>query len=381
MFNQPGNEHGQGTSAVREGMQIDVGKLTAYLQKHMPEGFRAPLEVRQFQLGQSNPTYFLKDANSTRYVLRKKPPGTLISQTAHAVEREYKVLHALGTRTNVPVPKVYVLCEDKEILGTPFYVMEFLEGRIFSDNLLSTVPKQDRRAYYFSIIDTLARLHKAPFREIGLENYGKAGGFYERQIRRLLQVSNAQASVTDEAGEAVGPLYKLSSSIEWFKKNMVADEVTICHGDFKLDNVVFHPTQSTVIGLLDWELSTIGHPLSDLANLLLPFYTPGVFPEGMAVMEMKRPLDIPEAEELVQEYCRLTGRQYPIPKWDFCVAFAFFRLAVIAQGIAARIKRKQASSANARQAAKLFQPCAHRVADIAAGGRLTGAVNPNASKL
>lgn len=328
MFDQPGNEHGQATSAVREGMQIDTTNLLSYLKQHMPNGFTEPLEVRQFKLGQSNPTYFLKDGNGTQYVLRKKPPGTLISQTAHAVEREYQILHALSTKTDVPVPKVYLLCTDTEVLGTPFYVMQFLQGRIFSDNLLRTVNGgvETTRQYYFSIVDTLAKLHKAPFREIGLENYGKQGGFYERQIRRLFQVSKAQASVTDDAGVPVGDLYSLRTSIEWFKRNLPKDEITLVHGDFKLDNMVFHPSQPKVIGMLDWELSTIGHPLSDLANLLLPWYTPDVFPKGMALMDAERPLGVPEAEEIIREYCRLTGREYPIKNWDFCVAFAFFRV-------------------------------------------------------
>ncbi|RKO88431.1 kinase-like domain-containing protein, partial [Blyttiomyces helicus] len=322
-----GRADGQETSEIREGMQIDKEKLEAYLVSRMPAPFALPLNVKQFKLGQSNPTYFLKDASGTRYVLRKKPPGTLISQTAHAVEREFQCLKALGSHTKVPVPKVYVLCEDVNVVGTPFYVMEFLDGRIFTDNLLQTVPKPDRKAYYFSIVETLARLHKANYKEIGLQNYGKAGGFYERQIRRLVQVSQAQGAVKDASGAAVGQLYKLEESIAWFKKNQVPDEVTVCHGDFKLDNIVFSPKTSQVIGLLDWELSTIGHPLSDLANLLLPFYTPSKpFGSQLGLADLPRPLDIPEADEIIREYCRQAGRPYPIPNWDFCVAFAFFRV-------------------------------------------------------
>ncbi|KAI9014996.1 kinase-like domain-containing protein [Gaertneriomyces semiglobifer] len=337
----------------------------------MPSGtFQAPVEVKQFKLGQSNPTYFLKDATNTRYVLRKKPPGALISQTAHAVEREYRVLNALGQHTDVPVPKVFLLCEDKSVLGTPFYIMEFLEGRIFSDNLLSTIPVSERRAYYFSIIETVAKLHNVDFKKIGLGDYGKQGGFYPRQIGTLAKVSQAQAKVTDANGEAVGELYDLPNTIKWFQQNFPEDIVTLAHGDFKLDNMVFHPTEPRVIGILDWELSTVGNPLSDLANLLLPWYTPGqgMFPEGMALMDAKRPLPVPEADEMLREYCRLTHRAYPIPKWEFCVAFSFFRLAVITQGIAARVKRNQASSANAKNVARLFQPCAMRVSQIATKG-------------
>ncbi|KAI8816088.1 kinase-like domain-containing protein [Fimicolochytrium jonesii] len=373
----PSNPGGQETSAVREGMQLDTGKLEAYLKANSNAvPFQAPLEIKQFKLGQSNPTYFLKDGAGRRYVLRKKPPGKLISQTAHAVEREFRVLDALARNTNVPVPKVHVLCEDNDVLGTPFYVMQFLEGRIFSDNRLRSVGEADRRAYYFNTVDTLARLHKVPFATVGLANYGPTHSFYPRQIKRLLQITTAQALVTDpDTHTAVGPLYNLTSSLHWLEQNLPKDETTLCHGDFKLDNIVFHPTSQNVIGVLDWELSTLGHPLSDLANLLLPFYTPAGwgFPEEMAMMDDRRPLSgIPEAEELVKEYCRLTGRAYPIPQWETCVAFAFLRLAVITQGIAARVRRKQASSPIAVQVAKLFQPCAKRVADIAAGGRLSG---------
>ncbi|KAJ3013316.1 hypothetical protein HKX48_005821 [Thoreauomyces humboldtii] len=361
-------------------MQLDAAKLSAYLRNHMPAGFKEPIQIKQFNLGQSNPTYYIQDAAGSRHVLRKKPPGTLLSQTAHAVEREFLVLNALSKHTDVPVPKVYALCEDLDVLGTPFYIMEFLQGRIFTDNLLRSVPsKQDRRQCYFSMIETLARLHRAPYATIGLEKYGKPGGFYERQIRRMVQVSRAQAATTDETGVAVGELESLSTSIAYFKANQPKDEVSLCHGDFKLDNVVFHPDRPEVIGLLDWELSTVGHPLTDLANMLLPFYTPGQFPADIALMDVERPLDIPEADDLIREYCRLTDRPFPIPNWDFCVAFAFFRLAVITQGVAARVARKQASSANAVAAAGLRQHCARRVAQIASGASLTSK-NPS-SKL
>ncbi|KAI8914904.1 kinase-like domain-containing protein [Powellomyces hirtus] len=374
----PPSDNGQSTSAVREGMQLDVDKLLAYLGAHMPSSapLVEPVVVKQFEHGQSNPTYFLQDAAGNRYVLRKKPPGALLSATAHAVEREFRILNALGRHSNVPVPAVYALCEDKEVLGTPFYVMQFLEGRIFTDNLLRSV-QGDRKAYYYSIIDTIAKLHKAPYKEIGLSSYGKPGNFYPRQLARLTQVSASQAAVTDSAGVPVGALYNLPASSAWFTANLPADEVSLCHGDFKLDNVVFHNHDPRVIGVLDWELSTVGHPLSDLANLLLPWYTPpGNFGADLSLMNEKRPLPVPEAEDMLKVYCEKVGRPYPIPGWNFCVAFAFFRLAVITQGVAARMKRKQASSAKAAAAASLFQPCAKRVAQIAATGSLFELITP-----
>ncbi|KAJ3043307.1 hypothetical protein HDV00_005310 [Rhizophlyctis rosea] len=224
--------------------------------------------------------------------------------------------------------------------------MQFLEGRIFSDQLLSDVPLSDR-------------------------DFGKPKGFYERQIRTLVGVSRVQAQVKDDKGDAVGELYRLDDAIAWFQRNQVTDETTIVHGDFKLDNVVFHPVTSQVIGALDWEMSTIGHPLSDLANLLLPFHVPAtVFGKDFGLRDAKRPLPIPEADDLIREYCRLTNRPYPIPNWQFCVAFSFFRLAVITQGIAARVKRKQASSAEAEHYGKLCQPLARLISEIVDRGDL-----------
>ncbi|CAG8795619.1 12272_t:CDS:2, partial [Dentiscutata erythropus] len=217
------NDNIPGTTVVR--LQINVSKLEQYLVSRIP-GFKIPLKVRQFKFGQSNPT-------EKHYVLRKKPPGTLLSKTAHAVEREFKVLDALSRNTDVPVPKVYILCEDNEILGTPFFVMEFLKGRIFEDVLLSPLPIEDRRKCWYSAIETLVKLHSINYKSIGLENYGKASGFYSRQIRSLLKVSEAQAAVMDDEGNKVGPLPRLNDMIQWFKNNEISDDTSIIHGDFK----------------------------------------------------------------------------------------------------------------------------------------------------
>ncbi|KAJ3055488.1 hypothetical protein HK097_010347 [Rhizophlyctis rosea] len=352
-------------------MELDQTKLETFLKAEQAVGIEAPLQIRQFKHGQSNPTYFLKDAKGRRLVLRKKPPGALLSKTAHAVEREYRVLSTLKHHTDVPVPEVFTLCEDPAVIGTPFYIMQFLDGRIFTDQRLLDVPSSDRKAYYYSIIDTLARLHRADYKSLGLEDFGKPKGFYERQIRTLVGVSKAQGQVTDAKGNAVGDLDRLNDAIAWFKRNQVADEATIVHGDFKLDNVVFHPTTSNVIGVLDWEMSTIGHPLSDLANLLLPYYVPTTFlGHSFGLRDAPRPLPIPEADDLILEYCRLTNRRYPIPNWKFCVAFSFFRLAVITQGIAARVKRGQASSAEAETFGKVFQPLARLIGEVVDRGDL-----------
>ncbi|CAG8437844.1 7988_t:CDS:2 [Funneliformis caledonium] len=346
------SDNAQGTSAVR--LQIDTPKLEQYLSTKVSK-FKIPLEVRQFKFGQSNPTYLLIDANKTRYVLRKKPPGALLSSTAHAVEREFRVLDALGKNTDVPVPKVYHLCEDNSILGTPFYVMEYLEGRIFEDILLLSLSPEDRHKCWYAVIDTLAKLHSVDYKAIGLSGYGKSSGFYTRQIRSLVKVSAAQAAVKDDSGNEVGSLPRLDEMISWFKRNLVDDEATIIHGDFKLDNLIFHPTEPRVIGILDWELSTIGHPLSDLANLLMSFYVKEGFELLIGLLD-KPDLPIPSADELIKTYCAKVGRSYPIPRYKFSIVFSFFRLAVITQGIAARIARNQASSTEAKKYARLFRP-------------------------
>ncbi|KAJ3398958.1 hypothetical protein HDV05_002148 [Chytridiales sp. JEL 0842] len=247
-------ETSKSMGSIRAGMNIDEGKLTSYLSTILLD-FKAPLTVKQFKFGQSNPTYFLTDASGKRYVLRKKPPGELISKKAHQVEREHQILHALGTKTDVPVPRVFALCEDSGVVGTPFYVMEFLDGRIFTDNDLPSVAVEDRRAYYNATIDTLSKLHRAPYTLPTLKNYGRPGDFYLRQMTTLVSISRMQASVTDDQGKTpVPPIPRLKEMLAWFKRNAVADEVSIVHGDFKVDNVVFHPVAPRVIGVLDWEL-------------------------------------------------------------------------------------------------------------------------------
>ncbi|KAI8087873.1 kinase-like domain-containing protein [Gilbertella persicaria] len=354
---------GQNTSHIRSGHELDQARLEAYLIQHVP-GFKRPLHISQFQFGQSNPTYLLKDGNQQQYVLRKKPPGALLSSTAHAVEREYRIIHALGTHTDVPVPKVYVLCRDIDVIGTPFYVMEFLKGRIFEDCRMLSLPFEERKQLWYAAIHTLAKLHSVDFKTIGLEDYGRHHGFYDRQMKSLAKVSHAQANVQDETtGERVGPIPRLQEMFNWFKQNQARDQATIVHGDYKIDNLIFHPTEPRVIGVLDWELSTIGHPFSDLSNLLQPFYVPAVDNAGLlGFKDATDPLPIPSADELISIYCQ--QRKQALDRWMFAVAFSFFRLSVILQGIAARVARKQASSAEAKTYAARFIPVANMALDI-----------------
>ncbi|CAG8727044.1 17237_t:CDS:2, partial [Racocetra persica] len=232
--------------------------------------------------------------------------------------------------------------------------MEYLEGRIFEDVLFSPLPIEERRKCWYSAIDTLVKLHSVDYKSIGLVNYGKPSGFYSRQIRSLFKVSEAQAATMDDKGNKVGSLPRLNDMIQWFKNNEILDDTSIIHGDFK----VFHPTESRVIGILDWELSTIGHPLSDLANLSMNFFTKDLPGSPITGLRDVKNLPIPSANELIQAYCEKSGRQYPIPNFEFAIAFTLFRTAVILQGIAARIARKQASSAKANAYAKIFKDCA-----------------------
>ncbi|ORZ03769.1 kinase-like domain-containing protein [Syncephalastrum racemosum] len=375
-------EFGQSTSDIRQGHELNRVALEDYLVKHIP-GFARPLEISQFKLGQSNPTYLLKDGNKEQYVLRKKPPGALLSKTAHAVEREYRILNALGTSSDVPVPKVYTLCEDTGVIGTPFYVMEFLKGRIFSDVRLLSLPYEERKQCWYSAVETLAKLHKVDYAKIGLQGYGRDSGFYDRQMKSLGKISEAQAAVKDQdSGEIVGPIPRVSELYAWFKRNQVTDQATIVHGDYKIDNMVFHPTEPRVIGVLDWELSTIGHPFSDLANLLHPFFIPASNEGFFGLKNSKEPLPIPGHEELIQYYCQKVGSPYPLEKFQFSVAFACFRLAVILQGIAARVARKQASSAEAKAHGEKFKPMAQLALDFVDQGELASAAsNKHSSRL
>ncbi|KAI8644662.1 kinase-like domain-containing protein [Parasitella parasitica] len=220
------------------------------------------------------------------------------------------------------------------------------------------------------VLATLGKLHSVDFKAIGLEGYGRDAGFYARQMKSLGKVSAAQGAVIDEeTGEAVGPIPRLDEMFAWFRRNEVKDRATIIHGDFKIDNMIFHPTEPRVIGVLDWELSTIGHPLSDLSNLLQPFYIPDQ--PGLVGLKGLDPLPVPGSGELMQCYCsQLKGIQYPIDNWLFAVAFSFFRLAVITQGIAARVARKQASSAQAKFVAQKFKPVSYLALDIVDRGEL-----------
>jgi aminoglycoside phosphotransferase (APT) family kinase protein len=321
---------------VREAHRFDEASLTRYLEEHL-EGFRGPLTVRQFEGGQSNPTYLLR-APSGEYVLRKKPPGTLLP-TAHMVEREFRVLSALRD-TDVPVAKALALCEDPAVIGTTFFVMEFVRGRVFWDPTLPDESPTERQAIYDAMNDVLAKLHGVDYRAVGLEDYGKPGNYFARQIKRWS--SQYLAAKTEEFPE-------MDRLMEWLPGNVPDDDTTsIVHGDYRLDNMIFHPEEPRVIALLDWELSTLGHPLADLAYNCMPYHatrsgTPGLSSVGAGGT------GIPTEAEYVAAYCRRTGRQ-SIPKFEFYLAFSLFRLAAITQGVYQRSLQGNASSTRAKTA-------------------------------
>ncbi|KAI1331489.1 acyl-CoA dehydrogenase family member 11 [Xylariaceae sp. FL0255] len=338
---------------------IDVKALEAYINKNVPE-IKTPLDVKQFGFGQSNPTYQLTStANGKRYVMRKKPPGKLLSKAAHKVEREYRIIAALGP-TVVPVPKAYCLCEDAAVVGTPFYVMEFLDGRIFEDLSVPGMPAEERTRLWRAAAHTLAKFHSVDYKKIGLENYGKGDGFYDRQLATWKQICAAQSKATDaDTGEPVGDIPHFEDMLWFFadKKLQPRERASLVHGDYKLDNMVFHKTEARVIGLLDWEMSTVGHPLSDLANLLTPFYTQSagkIYIQGNAFMPGVTP-GLPTPEMIVGWYREVAGWD-PAPELDWALAFNVFRASAICQGIAARYATRQASSAEAQRYAEAFKP-------------------------
>jgi aminoglycoside phosphotransferase (APT) family kinase protein len=310
---------------VREAHRFDVSALDAYLAQHL-EGWSGKPSIKQFEGGQSNPTYLVKSGDR-RYVLRKKPPGTLLP-TAHAIEREYRIYKALEG-TDVPVPRAYLLCEDASIIGTAFYVMDFVQGRNFRDTGLKDLTPADRRACYDDMNRVLAALHTVDYKAKGLEDYGKPGNYFGRQIGRWTK--QYLAAKTDE----IEPMNRL---LEWLPANMPNDDTTtIVHGDYQLYNLLYHPTEPRVVALLDWELSTLGHPMADLAYNCMKYHTMDAFNLGEG---------IPTEDEFIAAYCKRTGRER-IPLWNFYLAFGFFRLASIVQGVYKRGLQGNASSAAA----------------------------------
>ncbi|HZP94077.1 MAG TPA: phosphotransferase [Burkholderiales bacterium] len=333
-----------GTMPVQERHRFDTASLERYLKANV-EGFAGPLEVEQFRGGQSNPTFLLRTP-ARRYVLRRKPPGKLLP-SAHAVDREYRVITALYG-TEVPVARTWCLCEDDSVIGTAFYVMDYVEGRVLWDQTLPGMSRALRRAMFEELNRVIAALHKVDYVAVGLADYGKPGNYIERQVNRWTRQYRASETERIEAMENL---------IEWLPKNIPpADETTVVHGDYRMDNVIFHPTEPRILAVLDWELSTLGHPLADFAYHCMYWrLTAGQF-RGIGGVDLDA-LGIPTEEEYVGMYCRRTGRTR-IDNWDFYMAYNMFRLAAILQGIMGRVKDGTAASAHAHEQGKRARPMA-----------------------
>ncbi len=322
---------------VRAIHRFDEVRLEHYLTDRMP-GFRGPLKIRQFVGGQSNPTYML-ETPAARFVMRKKPPGTLL-QSAHQVEREFRIIKALAA-TDVPVPRVHLLCEDTGVIGTAFFVMDFVAGRIMRDPFMPDSSPDERAACYDSMNDVLARLHKVDFRAVGLGDYGRPAAYVARQVARWSK--QYELSKTEEIPE-------MDRLIEWLTLHIPAgDETTIAHGDYRIENIIFDPDEPRVVAVLDWELSTLGHPLGDLGWACRPYHCPPGIDGVLSFQGVDlKSLGIPSEDEFVASYCKRVGRT-AVPDLMFFVAFSFFRAAAIAQGIAMRAKIGTASAPDAAE--------------------------------
>ena len=325
---------------------FDVAALERWLAAHVA-GYRGPLQVERFAGGQSNPTYRLTAA-SGRYVLRKKPEGVLLP-SAHAVDREYRVMTALRD-TPLPVPRSFGYCDDVSVIGTPFFVMDCVEGRIFWDPALPELSRDERAALWDDINRVVAELHRVDVDAVGLTDFGRPGNYFERQIARWTRQYRASESETIEAMDRL---------IEWLPAHVPpGDETTIVHGDLRLDNMIVHPTEPRVVALLDWELSTLGHPLADFAYHVMTWRLSAAQFRGMAGKDLAA-LGIPGEAAYVAAYCARSGRATIGPStWEFCLAFSMFRLAAILQGIARRAEEGTASSAEAVETGRKARPIA-----------------------
>jgi len=325
---------------------IDAQRLGEWLAVHVAP-LDGPLEVAQFKGGQSNPTYLLA-AGRQRYVLRRKPPGKLLP-SAHAVDREFRVIKALAD-TDVPVAKAHALCEDDAVIGTAFYVMEYVAGRVFWDPRLPDLDPVQRAAVHDEINRVVAALHSVDYAAVGLGDYGRSGEYIARQVARWSK--QYQASETEK-------IEAMDNLIAWLPANIPAgDETSIVHGDYRIDNVIFHPDEPRILAVLDWELSTLGHPLADFAyHCMVWRIPPGVF-RGLGGLDLAA-LGIPSEQDYVAAYCRRTGRVGIEPRdWEYYMVYNMFRIAAIVQGVMARALQGNASGAQALETGRAARPLA-----------------------
>jgi len=349
-------EQFEGTSAVQERHRFDVAALASYLEAAI-DGFAGPLQVEQFKGGQSNPTFLVRTPQRN-YVLRRKPPGKLLP-SAHAIEREYRVMAALRDSA-VPVPRMHCLCEDASVIGSAFYVMEHVQGRILWEPGLSGFRADERARLFDDMNRVIAALHQVDVAALGLADYGKPGNYFARQIGRWSAQYRASETERIESMERL---------IEWLPQNIPATQATaLVHGDYRLDNLVFHATEPRVIAVLDWELSTLGHPMADFAYHAMAWTTPPGAMRGLAGLDLAG-LGIPSLEAYVERYCERVGMARPsAAEWSFYLAYNLFRGAAISQGIMKRALDGSASSAHALEAGRRARAVAdagwQRVVDL-----------------
>jgi aminoglycoside phosphotransferase (APT) family kinase protein len=344
----------EGTKPVSDQHRFDVGALQAYLQAQLP-GFEGPLSVEQFKGGQSNPTFKLVTPTQA-YVMRSKPgPVAKLLPSAHAIEREFRVMRALAN-TDVPVARMHLLCEDESLIGRAFYVMEHVAGRVLWEQALPALDKPQRGPIYDEMNRVIAALHRVDPAAIGLADYGKPGNYFERQIARWSR--QYQASITE-------PIEAMDRLIEWLPAHIppgARDEtqVGIVHGDFRLDNLIFHPSEPRVLAVLDWELSTLGHPLADFSYHCMAWHIPHTMGRGIGGLDAPA-LGIPSEADYVRRYCERTRRSDAVAlaaDWNFYLAYNLFRIAAILQGIAKRVEDGTAASTEAREAGAGARPLA-----------------------
>jgi aminoglycoside phosphotransferase (APT) family kinase protein len=335
-----------GTMEVQAKHRFDEQSLGRFMASHVDD-FVPPVRAEQFRGGQSNPTYRLTDGAGRHYVLRRKPPGKLLP-SAHAVDREFRVIAALN-KTDVPTPRAYALSEDESVVGTPFYIMEYCDGRVLWDPLLPEVPKEERLAIYRAKFETLARLHAVDHAALGLADFGRPGSYVARQISRWGKQYKASET------EAIEAMDKL---LEWLPAHLPAnDETVLVHGDYRLDNMIFHASEPRVLGIIDWEISTLGDPLAELSYLCMLWRTPNEW-GGLGGHDLEA-LGLPTERAMVSYYCGLSKRAVPDPAlWDFYMAYNLFRVSCIRQGVYARALDGTASNVRAADSGKLVRPAA-----------------------
>jgi aminoglycoside phosphotransferase (APT) family kinase protein len=322
---------------VRAAHVFDEARLADYMRQHV-DGYRGPARLLQFEGGQSNPTFHLTDAGGRMYVLRKKPPGKLLP-SAHQVDREYRVIKALYDHSDVPVPKPYALCQDDQVIGTAFYIMEFTPGRVLADVKMPGISPADRGKIFDSMNDVLARIHNVDYRAAGLGDFGREGQYIQRQLTRWSSQYDLARTEHIEAMEQLK---------QWLPAHIPpGDETRINHGDYRLGNTIVHPTEPRIVAVLDWELSTLGHPLADLGyNCMMYHFGEGFGASGGYAGVDLAAFGIPSEQDYLAAYARRTGRD-EVPSWSFYLAFSLFRLAAIVQGVYKRGLDGNASSETA----------------------------------